>query len=140
LVNARVLFNVITTALEQENILSSDTRSKIDAGHWLKLITTLRQAYLDTPSSFRFDKVSLYKEQVNPDYEHLWFKFKEVRFGDSYWPDFQFRLSAANVKAGKFQYFPNWNFHYQKIKLCHFGNGILKSTMPWEKEWSFALR
>lgn len=114
------LFYVLTNALEQENILTPEARSKIDVTYWSNVITVMRQAYLDIPDVFRFDKVYLYKEYVDPHYEHLWFKFKEVRFGDSYWPDFQFRLSAADVKLGSFSVFPKLEFPLSDDKTLPF--------------------
>ncbi|MDO9105277.1 MAG: hypothetical protein Q7U57_09980 [Methylovulum sp.] len=126
-IRVKTLLNVLADALGQENILSSDARSKIDVAYWLNVISVLRQAYIDAPAIFRFDTVSLYKEQVNPDYEHLWFKFKEVRFGDSYWPDFQFRLSAANVKREGFSVFPKLEFPLSDDK-----------TLPFEK-WTIEI-
>lgn len=122
------LFNVLTNALEQENILPLTARSKIDIAYWLNVITVLRQAYLDMPDIFRFDEVFLYREYVDPHYEHLWFKFKEVRFGDSYWPDFQFRLSAADVKPESFSVFPKLEFPLSDDK-----------TLPFQK-WAIEIK
>jgi hypothetical protein len=52
----------------------------------------------------------LYKAYSNPNYEHLWFKFNHVRFGGGYWPEFQFRLAAADVKQGGFSVHPRFEF------------------------------
>ena len=49
------------------------------------------------PTTFRFDRVSLKREQVNHDYEHLWLRFENAAFGAQRWPEFEFRLSCTNV-------------------------------------------
>lgn len=54
-----------------------------------------------TPT-FTYEAVQLKKEQVNPDYEHLWVTLKEATFGERYSPKWQFRLSCAGVKPNEF--------------------------------------
>jgi hypothetical protein len=62
------------------------------------------------PAVARFDRLILKREQVNPDYEHLWFQFGNIRFGQRGVPLFEFRLSCANVRPGKFGSNPKLEF------------------------------
>ncbi|MES2901360.1 MAG: hypothetical protein V4723_16630 [Pseudomonadota bacterium] len=62
------------------------------------------------PPALRFDKVTLKREQVNPDYEHLWFAVENMSFGSKRTTEFGFRLSCANVRPGKFGLYPKLEF------------------------------
>lgn len=63
-----------------------------------------------TPATLRFDRVTLKREQVNPDYEHLWLQLGNLSLGERRWPDAEFRLSCANVRPGKFGTHPKLEF------------------------------
>ena len=58
------------------------------------------------PKTFRYDLVTLKANKVNPDYEHLWFELHNASYDNYYWPKFEFRLGAANIKPGNFSYHP----------------------------------
>lgn len=62
------------------------------------------------PATLRFDKVILKREQVNPDYEHLWLQLGNLSLGEKRWGDIDFRLSCANVRPGKFGAHPKLEF------------------------------
>ncbi len=49
-----------------------------------------------------YEAVQLRREQVNPDYEHLWITLKDVVFCEQYASTWQFRLSCAGIKADEF--------------------------------------
>jgi hypothetical protein len=49
-----------------------------------------------------YKAIQLKREQVNPDYEHLWITLRDVTFGEQYSPKWQFRLSCAGVKPNEF--------------------------------------
>lgn len=53
-------------------------------------------------SMLAFKSVQLKREQVNPDYEHLWITLRDATFGEQYSPKWQFRLSCAGVKPNEF--------------------------------------
>jgi hypothetical protein len=72
-----------------------------DQAKWAADLTLLAEQFAALPPVWRYDAVSLRHEQVNPDYEHLWFHFDNAAFGARRWPSFEFRLSAANVRKGK---------------------------------------
>ena len=73
-------------------------------------LTALAKAFAAAPLAWRYEHVKLQHEQVNPDYEHLWFSVDGVQFGDCRWPRYQFRLSAANVRRGSFSHLPKLEF------------------------------
>jgi hypothetical protein len=77
---------------------------------WVEVIGTLRQQLSQLPPAWRFDTVQLKRQQVNPGYEHLWFELGNVRFGKRHWPTFEFRLSAPDIKKGKFSHLPKLEF------------------------------
>lgn len=62
------------------------------------------------PSALRFDQVTLKREQVNPDYEHLWLQLGNLSLGEKRWGNVDFRLSCANVRPGKFGTHPKLEF------------------------------
>jgi hypothetical protein len=62
------------------------------------------------PPTLRFDQVKLQREQVNPDYEHLWLYFENLAFNGKRWPEFEFRLSCANVRPKHFGMYPKLEF------------------------------
>ena len=70
----------------------------------------LSQVIQKFPPSLRFDRVSLKREQVNTDYEHLWLRFENLSFGDKAYPEFDFRLSCANVRTNGFGNHPKLEF------------------------------
>jgi hypothetical protein len=77
---------------------------------WVDHLGTLRQQLAGLPPAWRYDTVQLKHQQVNPDYEHLWFQLENARYGERHWPTFEFRLSAASVKRGKFSHLPKLEF------------------------------
>jgi hypothetical protein len=62
------------------------------------------------PPTLRCDQVKLTREQVNPDYEHLWLHFENLAFNGKRWPEFEFRLSCANVRPKHFGMYPKLEF------------------------------
>lgn len=58
------------------------------------------------PEALRYDDVVLKNNQVNPDYEHIWFALQNMSFGDRFWPKFEIRLGAANLQKNGFSIHP----------------------------------
>jgi hypothetical protein len=94
---------------------------------WGADLTLLAEQFKNLPPVWRYDAVSLRQEQVNPDYEHLWFQFDNATFGNRHWPSFEFRLSAANVRKGKFSQHP-------KLEFPDPGPGLPKQFENWFEE------
>ena len=62
------------------------------------------------PTALRFDRVTLRNNQVNPDYEHIWFAIENLMLGQQHWAHFEFRLSCANVRPRRFGTHPKLEF------------------------------
>jgi hypothetical protein len=94
---------------------------------WVQYLNIIRQQLEDLPQCWRFDSVALKNQQVNPDYEHLWFALSNVYFGARHWPSFEFRLGAANIKRGKFSQHPKLEFPQQESGAAQFENWFEES-------------
>jgi hypothetical protein len=62
------------------------------------------------PPTVRYDQISLKRAQVSPDYEHLWVCCSKLSFGKQHYPEFEFRLSCANVRPDRFGSHPKLEF------------------------------
>ncbi|CAE6518431.1 conserved hypothetical protein [Nitrosomonas nitrosa] len=91
-----------STILEEQTDLQPET---FRAG-----LEKLSQILRKFPPTLRYDHVQLKREQVNPDYEHLWFHFDNLSFDGKYWPEFEFRLACANVQPDRFGFHPKLEF------------------------------
>ena len=61
-------------------------------------------------SGLRYDQIRLKREQVNPDYEHLWIQLNQFSFANRVLSEFDFRLSCGNVRPNFFGYHPKLEF------------------------------
>jgi hypothetical protein len=106
------LIQVIINAL----MTASNTSAMLKRGDGVVLELTpqalgaLQSKLSQTPSVFRFDELSLMREQVNHDYEHLWLNFKHVAIGHKRLLDFDFRISCANLRPKVFGQYPKLEF------------------------------
>ena len=66
----------------------------------------------------RYDDITLRREQINPDYEHLWLKLTRLSFTDQCNLDFEFRLSCANVRPNAFGVHPKLEFPQEMGEQC----------------------
>ncbi|WP_200281547.1 glycosyltransferase [Rhabdochromatium marinum] len=82
----------------------------IDRHCWRTALRQTQQALAPAASVLRFNHVSLEREQVNPDYEHLWLAMKPVAFNEHRWPRWELRLSCANLAPGHFGTHPKLEF------------------------------
>lgn len=94
---------------------------------WTADLNLLAEQLKRLPPVWRYDAVRMHHEKVNPDYEHLWFHFDNATFGSRHWPSFEFRLSAANVRKGKFSLHP-------KLEFPDPGPGLPKQFENWFEE------
>ena len=69
---------------------------------WRQSLLPLIADFKSLPAVFRFNEVKLKREQINPDYEHLWLEFEGASFGLTHWPSLEIRFAAANVQPGGF--------------------------------------
>ncbi len=75
-----------------------------------KGLRALASAFNSFPEVLRHDSLALKREQVNPDYEHLWLQFRNLSLGKEHWSAFEFRLSCAHVGPRVFGQFPKLEF------------------------------
>lgn len=104
----QALVRLLNKALENPQVLAIPQGAPVDALR--SGLAKLAQIVAKFPPTFRYDAVSLKREQVNPDYEHLWLRFENPGFGRGRWPHFEFRLSCANVRPGVFGNYPKLEF------------------------------
>jgi hypothetical protein len=76
----------------------------------LQTFTRMLKNAGEPPTLLQYDRVNLKREQVNPDYEHLWLRFENLALGKNHWPEFEFRLSCAEVKPNQFGRYPKLEF------------------------------
>lgn len=106
------LIQVIITAL----ITAINTPAMLKRGEGVVLANTpqalasLQSKLSQMPSVFRFDELTLMREQVNHDYEHLWLNFRHVAIGNKRLFDFDFRISCANLRPKVFGKYPKLEF------------------------------
>lgn len=84
--------------------------SPLSSNLFLSGLLELERQMESYSARLRFDAVRLKREQVNPDYEHLWFEFDNLSFSGEIWPSFEFRLSCAHVRPDYFGGFPKLEF------------------------------
>ena len=73
-------------------------------------LNTLKNLFENFPALLRYDQLSIKREQINPDYEHLWLHITQLAYGNKRWPEFEFRLSCANVRPNHFGAHPKLEF------------------------------
>ena len=106
------LIQVIITAL----ITALNTPAMLKGGEGVifdntpQALATLQSKLGQMPSVFRFDELTLMREQVNHDYEHLWLNFRHVAIGNKRLFDFDFRISCANLRPKAFGQYPKLEF------------------------------
>ena len=81
-----------------------------DATALIKALDKLEINLKALPEVLRYDKVKLKREQVNPDYEHLWFSFENMKASGQLIGDFEYRISCTNVRPKKFGDHPKLEF------------------------------
>lgn len=107
------LIKALTQFLATHGLHTQEAAKHIDGPTRAALKRGLQQfsAVLEQlPPTFRYDHIELKREQINPDYEHLWFRFQKASFGKLEAPAFEFRLSCANVRPNAFGKYPKLEF------------------------------
>jgi hypothetical protein len=73
---------------------------------WRQSLSPLVADFKSLPAVVWFDEIKLKREQVNPDYEHLWLEFNGALYGQRHWSNLELRFAAANVQPGGFSRHP----------------------------------
>lgn len=109
----------------------------------IKGLTGALQSFLKTLEkqlvAFRFDRVSLKHEQIDPDYEHLWFEFTNISFSDKHWSKFECRLSCSNVQSNQFGGFPKLEFPESSVTPLETWRAAQHDAFGPKLEFNFAL-
>lgn len=103
-----VLINLLRKALSSASLLKAP--QDFDAAVLIKALDKLDINLKALPEVLRYDKVKLKREQVNPDYEHLWFSFENMKASGQLIGDFEYRISCASVRPKKFGDHPKLEF------------------------------
>ena len=103
-----VLLNLLRKSLLSPSLLKAP--QNFDAAALIKALDKLEINLKSLPEVLRYDKVKLKREQVNPDYEHLWFSFDNMKASGKLIGDFEYRISCTNVRPKKFGDHPKLEF------------------------------
>jgi hypothetical protein len=109
-----VLIGLLTKALQSPSLLKAP--QNFDATGLIKALVKLESNLKALPEVLRYDKVKLKREQVNPDYEHLWFSFENMKVSGKLIGDFEYRVSCTNVRPKKFGDHPKLEFPEETCK------------------------
>jgi hypothetical protein len=104
----QVILNVLINEVQTPGLLKFPKEFASDKV--LDSFKVLKARLAQLPPVFRFDEIKLKREQVNPDYEHLWLDFRHVAIGAKRLLDFDFRISCANVRPKTFGEYPKLEF------------------------------
>ena len=81
-----------------------------DPVFWRQALLPLVAELRALPAVFRFDGVTLKRELIHTDYEHLWLVLEGASLGQQQWPKFELRLGAADIRPGRFSRHPKLEF------------------------------
>ena len=104
----QVIITALITALNTPAMLKRGEGVVVD--NTPQALAALHSNLSQMPSVFRFDELTLMREQVNHDYEHLWLNFRHVAIGTKRLLDFDFRISCANLRPNVFGQYPKLEF------------------------------
>jgi hypothetical protein len=104
----QVIITALITAINAPAMLKRGEGVVLD--HTPQALSNLQSKLSQMPSVFRFDELTLMREQVNHDYEHLWLNFRHVAIGNKRLLDFDFRISCANLRPKVFGQYPKLEF------------------------------
>jgi len=104
----QVIMTALRTSLNTPGMLKRG--NGVVADHTPQALAALQSKLSQMPAVFRFDELTLMREQVNHDYEHLWLNFRHVSIGNKRLFDFDFRISCANLRPNVFGRHPKLEF------------------------------
>ena len=93
-----------------EEVLSVEQQRAPELKSTRAALAVMKSNLSKLPDVVRFANVLLQHEQVNPDYEHLAIRLSGVTFAGEYWPEFEFRVSCAEVGPRQFGKYPKVEF------------------------------
>ncbi len=92
------------------------------------------------PPCIRYERVTLVREQRNPDYEHLWFRIENARFAEHQAKAFEWRISSSIDTGEGFGKHPKLEFP-QETGASLFEKWYAESQDDFSPKWElrFAL-
>ena len=104
-VAASVLLDLIKNKWVDVSLVS------FDPSFWSSMALSLVKAIDQLPPVLRYSKISLKRELVHADYEHLWLEIHGIEFGAYKKKKMEVRLGAALIsRVGAFSQFPKIEF------------------------------
>ena len=104
-VTASVLLDLIKNKWADVSLVS------FDPSFWSSMVLSLVKAIEQLPPVLRYSKVSLKRELVHADYEHLWLELHGIEFGAYKKKKLEVRLGASLIsRVGAFSQFPKIEF------------------------------
>jgi len=104
---------VATTALLEliRNKWADVSLISFDPNFWSPMVLSLLKAVDQLPPILRYSKISLKRELVHADYEHLWLEIHGIEFGAYKKRKLEVRIGAAMIsRVGAFSQFPKIEF------------------------------
>lgn len=103
--NVYLFLAQLIKSFSETEIKYTDTH-QVDDLFWAPFFKKFIKNFDELPNVFRFNDVELKHQQVNIDYEHIWFELRNVMFGSIKLPTFELRLGAANLNQEYFSKHP----------------------------------
>jgi len=97
-----------------------------EASQWQGDLVAYKATLQKQAELLRCETLTLKKEQVNPDYEHLWLVCEGLSFMNRQWPRFEYRISCAHVTPKSFGVYPKLEFP-QDVSEAPFDNWFVES-------------
>lgn len=97
---------LISVLIDRRSML----HERLAISQWLEGFNLLKADLDQFPEVPRFDRLILKHQQINHDYEHLWFSLENLSLYGRNVATFEFRLSCAAVEPGRFGLFPKLEF------------------------------
>lgn len=104
----KLLNRIVTATLANPGALVLPEKLEIEA---LKTALANLARFIEKARGiFSYDRVSLKREQADPNIEYLWLRFDNLGYGGKRWPEFEFRLACVMVEAKRFGTHPRLEF------------------------------
>jgi hypothetical protein len=84
--------------------------SELDVSALIVGLKALTNRFDKLPALLRYDQLTIKHEQITSDYEYLWLHIANLSYGNKRWPEFEFKLSCANILQDVFGTHPKLEF------------------------------
>jgi|GEM_PF-1269566 len=122
----KALTSFICEVIERRNANNYSLPKGLNAAMWKDGLVALLGDLEQFPPVVRYDRIKLKRNQVNFDYEHLWFVLENFSYGENRWPQFEIRISCAEIHRHPFGAYPKLEF--PKLDVPVLGSWFVEST------------